>query len=397
VEPAVKILVLTDDHVGPVMAGSALRAWELARALQRAGHVVCLAAAKGSERPSEDGPAVVGRAPWRWASAVIGPAWSLPPRAFLNHRSLLIADGATPLLAELSVLPETTAVQRRRCTAAARLPLVLARADAVLAAGEQQCAWWQGRLFVKRLEVPVLSVPFGIPDQLPPAERDEIPGVPADWAVVLWWGGVWPWLDLETLLAARARLGKLPISIVVPTAPRPGASAVSFDRQDLQELSERYRLQPPQVVGLERWLPYNERHRILHRTTLLAVLHHPGKEAQLSFRTRALDGVWAGVPLLVTQGGEVSRLTQKLGWGGVVPPRDVGATAAALEALVGQREQIRMRSALRAARRDWRWSKVAQPLLEALPRLPAAPRQRLLGPAMQAAATLLRLRSARNA
>jgi glycosyltransferase involved in cell wall biosynthesis len=386
-----KVLLLTDDRVGPTMAGSALRAWELARVLHRADHTVCVAAAPGSQRPQEEGPPVVSRPPWRWADAVVAPAWCLPPRGFLG-RHLLVVDGATPLLAELSVLPDSAEIVNRRITAAARLPLVAARADAVLAAGDPQVAWWQQRLLQHRPEVPVLPVPFGIPDQPPAAERDEIPGVPSNWAVVLWWGGVWPWLDLETLIEARALLGKVPVSIVVPTAPRPGSAAHHFTEDDLLDLAERHGLQPPQVMPLPRWLPYHQRHRILHRTTLLAVLHHPGREAELSFRTRALDGVWAGVPLLVSEGGAVARLTQENQWGGVVPTRNPEAAAAALETLITEQEQLRCRRALAATRAPWRWSRVAEPLITALPKLPVTRRRPLPGPVLSALALLTRIK-----
>jgi glycosyltransferase involved in cell wall biosynthesis len=386
-----KVLLITDDRIGVTMAGSALRAWELARALRRAGHTVCIAAAPGSQRPAEEGPAVVTKPPWRWAEAVVAPAWCLPPRAFLGDH-LLVVDGATPLLAELSVLPDTAEVVHRRVTAAARLPLVLARADAILAAGDPQIDWWQHRLRDLRPQVPVLPVPFGIPDQAPPPHRDEIPGVPPTWAVVLWWGGVWPWLDLETLIDARSRLGKVPVSIVVPTAPRPGGSATSFTEDDLLELAERYELEPPQVVPMGSWLPYQQRHRALHRTTLLAVLHHPGREAELSFRTRALDGVWAGVPLMVSEGGEVARLTQENHWGGVVPTRDPEETAAALEALLTEQEQIRCRRALANTRERWRWSRVAEPLIATLPKLPVTRRRYLPRAAMEALAILTRIK-----
>ncbi len=386
-----KVLLVTDDRVGRAMAGSALRAWEIARVLQRAGHTVCVAAAAGSERPSEHGPAVVSKPPWRWAEVVVAPAWCLPPRGFLG-RSVLVVDGATPLLAELSVLPDTAEVLHRRITAAARLPLVLARADAVLAAGDNQIRWWRQRLQVHRPEVPVLPVPFGIPEQPPADERDEIPGVPADWAVVMWWGGVWPWLDLETLLAARADLGRVPVAVVVPTAARPGGGINRFSEDDLLDLADRYELEPPQVTPLCSWLPYEQRHRALNRTTLLAVLHHPGREAELSFRTRALDGIWAGVPLLVSEGGAVAELTRQHRWGGVVPPRDVRAAAAALQVLLGEREQLRCRRAIATSRERWRWAKVVEPLVEVLPKLPLTRRRGLLRPAISAAATLARLR-----
>jgi hypothetical protein len=367
-----RILVLTDDRVGPTMAGSAVRAWELSRALERAGHSVLLKAAEGSKPPRADGPELVEKSPWRWAEAVLSPVWSLPPRAFLGDH-VLIADGVTPLLAELESLPPTVRVVRRRRTARARLPLVAARADAILAAGPAQLEWWSGRVS-RRFGLPLLNVPFGIPDPPPELAHDQIPGVPEGWAVVLWWGGVWPWLDLETLLAARARLGSVPVSLVVPTAARPGGSAPSLSAHELAMAARRHRLEPPQVVSLDRWVPYSERHRILNRSTLVAVLHRSGDEAALSFRTRALDGVWAGVPLLLSEGGEVARLARMHGWGAVVPPGDVPATAAAMQLLLGEREQLRHRTALFASREQWTWPQVIEPLIRTLATLPVVRR-----------------------
>ncbi len=84
-----RVLFLTDDQLGPAMAGSALRAWELANAIANAGHEVRLAAAPGlvetkglSSRacrnaalelarggcgaPVESPPAGIHRKPCRW-------------------------------------------------------------------------------------------------------------------------------------------------------------------------------------------------------------------------------------------------------------------------------------------------------------------------------------------
>ncbi|PWB78278.1 MAG: hypothetical protein C3F15_02110, partial [Holophagae bacterium] len=356
-----RIVVATDDTIGPVMAGSALRAFELARVLGRHGHEVRLTGAAGSRPPDDGGPPLVAEPTWSWAEAVLAPPWSLPPRAFLG-RHLLIVDGITPLLAELEAMAPTPERARRRRTAAARLPLVAARADALLIGGPAQVEWWSERQR-GRFGLPLLTVPFGIPGEPPPGERGRVPGVPDEWAVVLWWGGVWPWLDLDTLLDARARLGGAPVSVVVPVAPRPGAGSVGWDAAALAEAAAARGLAPPQVVALESWIPYRDRHRILNRAALVAVLHRSGDEAALSFRTRALDAVWAGVPLLLSEGGEVSRLARQHGWGSVVAPGDGAAAAAAIERLLRDTEQASCRRALAESRPRWTWDRVTQPLL----------------------------------
>jgi hypothetical protein len=382
-----RILVVTDDRVGPVMAGSGLRAWELARVLLDADHEVVLAAGPGSSHPEGHGPTVVTRPRWRWAEVVVGAPWSLPPRAFVG-RHLLVVDGVTPLLAELEAVAPSPLVRRRRRTAAARLPLASARADAVLVAGAAQRQWWRARLG-RRAEVPLIEVPFGIPETAPPPEAGEIEGVPPGWQVILWWGGVWPWLDLETLLAARARLGAARVCVVVPTAARPGVSTALLSVSELRAAAGRHGLQPPQVLPLERWVPYSERHLVLNRAALLAVLHRPGAESELCFRTRALDGVWAAVPMLLSEGGAVAAIARAGSWGGVVPPQQAEAAAAAMHLLLGPREQGRCRRALASQQDRWRWPVVARPLVDLLPELPVARRGWLPEAALAATAALL--------
>jgi hypothetical protein len=371
-----------------MMAGSALRAWELARVLLAAGHEVVLAAASGSCHPEGHGPKVVETPPWRWAEALVSPPWCLPPRAFLGSH-LLVIDGITPLLAELMASPKSVVARRRQRTASARLPLVAARADAVLVAGDAQSAWWS-KVFATRPDVPLISVPFGIAETNPPTESCAIDGVPDDWSVVLWWGGVWPWLDLETLLAARSRLGPVRVSVVVPTAARPTGDVSPMSATELSAAAARHGLKMPEVVPLERWIPYAERHHIINRSSLIAVLHHPGPETDLSFRTRALDGLWACVPLLLSEGGVVAEIAHQEGWGGVVPSGNVDLAAAAMDLLLSERTQSRCRASLADQRDDWRWSVVARPLVEALSVIPAASRKGLAPAALRAAAILAR-------
>jgi len=301
---------------------------------------------------------------------------------------LLVIDGATPLLAELEAMPATPAIRRRRRTAAARLPLVAARAHTVLVAGAAQYEWWRAVLR-RRPEVPILEVPFGIQEHDPPKESADIIGVPRDWSVVLWWGGVWPWLDLDTLLAARARLGKVPVSIVVPTATRPGGSLAQFTANDLSRMAARYALSAPDVVPLEHWAPYEERHLTLNRAAVMAFLHQPSPEANLSFRTRAMDALWSATPMLLSAGGEVARLADALGWGEVVEPGNPVAVSDALMRLLDPSEQARRRAAILEHRDHWRWSRITEPLVKALPTLATVPRGALASPLLRAATALM--------
>lgn len=357
-----KILVITDDRIGDEMSNAARRAWHIGRTLHQIGHRVAVVGATGSSHPSEGGPEVTDRPRWRGTGAVISPPWCLPLRALVG-RHRIIVDGTTPRHAELAAMADTPEIVQRRRRVAARIPLAAARADAVLVAGDHQRTWWRDRIGPR--DVPILDVPSGIPDDDPDPGRDDIAGVPRGWAALLWWAGHRPWLDLETLLAARARLGGAPLSLVVPTSRRPGSDRPHLETTALLAGARRHGLQPPLVVPLEDWVPAAAKHRVLNRVTALAILHHPGVEADLSFRSGALDGLWAGVPLLLTEGGGVASLAREHGWGAVVPPTAPAATAAALELLLGERTQQRCRAALVRDRDDWRWSRVVAPLAEA--------------------------------
>jgi len=380
------VLVLSDDRLGSSMAGSALRAWELANAVATAGHQVRLVAAADSSGPHPSPVEVVAKPDWSWAEVVIAPPWSLHFPAFAGRHRLII-DGATPLLAELEAMPASPEVRRRRRTAAARLPVVAARAHAVLAAGAVQQEWWRHALG-RRPEVPIIEVPFGIQEHDPPADASEIIGVPDDWSVVLWWGGVWPWLDLDTLLAARARLGKVPVSVVVPTATRPGGALAQFTAGDLNRMAARYALSAPEVVPLEYWAPYDERHLVLNRAAVMAFLHRPSREAELCFRTRAMDALWSATPMLLSAGGEVARLADALGWGEVVEPGSPVAASDAIRRLLEPDELARRRESILEHRNHWRWSRVAEPLVKALPTLGGISRAPL-APSLVRAATAL--------
>jgi len=94
------------------------------------------------------------------------------------------------------------------------------------------------------------------------------------------------------------------------------------------------------------------------------------------------------VPLLLSEGGATSDIANREGWGAVVPPGNAKLIAAAIDLLLAERSQARCRAVLTEARDDWRWSVVAQPLVEALPEISRDTRRSLVPASLRAVAVL---------
>lgn len=370
------VLLIADDAV----SGQRMRA--IGRALESAGHRVSVFDQPTSSCDRRNAARPDVRPRWS-ADVVVAPPWNLPTSAFLRGH-LLVADGISIRPVELAAAaPDDREHDRRIRRSEQRAQLVAGRADAVLVAGEAQRRWWSDRLDGR--EAPLVDLPSGIPDDEPDSDVPGLPGVPPSWEVVVWWGGASPSTDLDTLLAARAILGGAAVSVVVPTADSPDASGASPTTADVMERASAYGLRPPQVVALAGRRSDEEPRRIPARAAVMAVLHHPGPEAELAFRTRALDGLWTGVPVLVTEGGTVSDVVRVGGWGAVVPPLEPRSTAAAMELLLRHRTRSRCREAMARDRERWRWSRVASAMVDLLPQLPVVSRRGLVTTALRVA------------
>src|SRR6185295_13981021 len=90
-----------------------------------------------------------------------------------------------------------------------------------------------------------------------------------------------------------------------------------------------------------------------------------------SFRTRMLDYIWTGLPIVCTEGDVFAALVAERGLGRVVPPGDAEALAAAIEHLIDDKDaHARCRQRLLEVADEFRWRRVVAPLA----RFCAAPR-----------------------
>jgi glycosyltransferase involved in cell wall biosynthesis len=260
----------------------------------------------------------------------------------------------------------------------------LAAGDFFICASERQRDFWLGGLLAQsrinpdtygdddQLRRLIDVVPFGV-SSVPPAHTRRVlkgvwPGIGADDTLLLWNGGIWEWFDPLTLLRAlacvRERRPTLrlffmgsghPHSAVVP--PMPMEAAARALAQELGLLDEV-------VFFNDGWVPYGERASYLLEADLAVSAHFDSAETRLAFRTRLLDCIWAGLPMIVSAGDTLAELVDELDLGMVVAPGDVDGWAnALLELSVLPDRRQHFAPAFEQARERLHWERVLEPLV----------------------------------
>ncbi len=209
-------------------------------------------------------------------------------------------------------------------------------------------------------------VGVGFPDRPPQGQallRGVHPAFPEDVRIVLWGGGMWDWLDPLTLIHAwPAVLARFPQARLVflgtrhPNPTVPPHAIVKKAETLAEELGEK-----DNTIFFFEWLSYANREALLCEASVGVVLHPLHLETRYSIRTRVLDYLWAGLPVLVTQGDVTSQWIFEHGLGQVVPPVDVAATSQALIELLSQ-PKSNWAQAFSDLRETFTWSQVTSPL-----------------------------------
>lgn len=385
------VLILNHEPLVDRMPGPTIRNWELARALSRHFNVT-LAAPGQSSVPSADFKTVA------WGDTLPGEliaehdvvkvsGFLLYEHGVIAKARHLVVDLYDPFpLENLHMYEDREVGERHRIAMHDRdVQSGLVRAgDIFLCASDRQRDFWLGWLAAEGRVNPythaadpsmdrfVLIVPFGVPDEPPkstPARfRGVVPGIGAHDLIVVWGGGIWNWFDPLTLIRAAAmtadRLPGLRVLFPATSVPSPDVLPMRM-LGDARALAEQLGVAGSRVFFGSGWIPYNEHGGVLLESDIGISLHQPGVETRFSFRTRILDYLWAGLPIIATEGDSMADLIQKEDLGRVVRPGDVDAVIAALVELgadANRRRECGARSRLAAA--QFRWSELVQPLIE---------------------------------
>jgi glycosyltransferase involved in cell wall biosynthesis len=258
----------------------------------------------------------------------------------------------------------------------------LARADFVLCASQRQRSLYIGQLAALGRVSPATYesdphlrhligvVPFGLEAEPPrrtrAAVRGVVPGIDGDSRVLLWGGGIYSWFDpLALIRAVHALAQRRPQAKLVflgtkhPGVPAMGVVADSIDlARDLGALGSS-------VVFNEDWVPYNDRGSFLLEANAGVSTHHAHVETEFSFRTRILDYLWAGLPMVVTEGDTFADLVETERLGLTVPAGDDAALEAALEKVLFDDDfAAAARARVEEVRERFLWETVLEPLRE---------------------------------
>ena len=392
-----RALVVSNDHIGSTMVGPGIRAHRFAVELAREFDVTLVVPFE-TDLVDEQVDVVLDN-PWdptrmsarvRGHDLVVAQRLPVPTmRGLVGSSTRTIYDLYAPLTLEqlaLDARETTTSVRALK----ARLnnltqEVVLATGDAFVCASEKQRDFWLGALAnVGRLDSDLYRhdpslralidvVPFGIDPEPPspgPAMRGVVPGIGPHDRILLWPGGIWNWFDPLTVIRAvhelSSRRNDLRLYFLGMRHPSPGLPETPHAAmaEEAVALSDELGLRDRVVFFNFGWVPHAERGRYLLEADLAVSAHFDDIETRFAFRTRLLDCLWAGLPVVTTRGDTLGDLVVAGGAGRAVDFGDVQGWVRGRSSPCSTtpRHSSEARDAAARLRPSFEWSRVLEPL-----------------------------------
>ena len=393
-----RVLLICNEAIGPNMAGPAIRYWEFARVLSNYFTVVL------AMPPFVQAPDPFNASERNFAIRRCRTTSEL--QALIENCDVMVtvganlsiypflADSPKPLVVDMYIPLMLEGLQKhldkdiherhlRQADYRKVHTLQIRAADFIICASDKQKDFWLGWLAAlgrvnpyTHRDDPTLArlieiVPFGLPSQAPlhtqPALKGAYKTIAADDKVILWGGGIWDWLDPYTLIRAVASISrtqpKVKLFFMGIESPNPISARVKAAAQAIQ-LSQELGVYDKHVF-FHGWTPYHERQNYLLEADIGATLHLNHLETRFAFRTRFLDYLWAGLPIVTTAGDAISEVVARWELGKVVKCGDVDQTGQALLELMAipdLRQQYQPH--FNQIRAKYEWETVLTPLIK---------------------------------
>ncbi|HWP46472.1 MAG TPA: glycosyltransferase [Candidatus Limnocylindrales bacterium] len=212
-------------------------------------------------------------------------------------------------------------------------------------------------------------VPFGIPSEKPIHSRQVLKGVykgiTEQDKVLIWGGSILNWLDTLTLIKAMDRISQMrkDVKLFFMGTEHPDQIREKM-LADTLSLSKKLGL-TDRTVFFHTWVPYTERQNYFLEADIGLSTHFSHLETRFSFRTRILDYLWTGLPIIATRGDYFSELIQTHRLGLTVEAENVeDLTAAILKLVEDQDLRQNCSENIKAVAPRFTWDVVTQPLVD---------------------------------
>ena len=307
-----------------------------------------------------------------------------PYPGLVDLEKFLVVDLYDPyllaLLAQFEVDSKTASASYRMMHQVLKKHMI--HADFSVCASEKQLDYWLGRFcaigrmspemygFDKSFRKLIDVVPFGLPEEPPQRTgsgiRGKVPGISADDFLLLWGGGIWEWFDPLTVIEAVGRVAakhpQLKLYFMGYQSPNPQVGLMQMAVK-AKELATSLGLLDKHVFFSDSWTAYEDRINCLLDANVAVSAHFDLPETRFSFRTRILDYLWAGLPILTTCGDQLAEQIERQGAGISVAYQDVDKFAEAIEKLICDPQSLQnYAEGSRRLAESYHWSKAVEPL-----------------------------------
>ncbi len=364
-----KVLLLCTDPIGEKIAGIATRYLQLASHLTQEWQVTL--GAPEIHRPLPEKVQSWDRRSIRGFDVIIAPPLALLSfPALMETSSYLIFDLSDPVIFEnLHLFPGDAL---RFSAYFSLYQLALWCGDHFLVANARQRDFYMP-LFLssRRMNTQLLSSQPDVQQRLftllaGGTSDAPFPASDEKKEYILWFGGIWEWMDPLTPLRAFLSIQeKIPYSFVLVGSQHP--SGYLPQSRIMKTLCKEAKASPlwSQRIRVVDWVPYEQRLEFLRKAFVGISCHLDGLEAYYAHRARLFEYLWAGIPIITTCGETLGDEIAGQGAGILVKPGDVQGIARALLDLhqnATRREE--MEKASRALGEQMRWEKMIHPLQE---------------------------------
>lgn len=394
-----KILVISNDNIGEKMAGTGIRYWEIAKAIEDAGkfevYLACPNECSLTYKNIHMVPytgfeygALLQRA--RECNVIIMMGFTLetikPLKKIINGKYVIVDIYDPYVIESLEVYKdeERSVRQKRHDEAFRTLDYQLKIGDFFICANEKQKDYWLGMLSaLDRINPEVYTytrnggklietVPFGISDTPPVHTKNVLkgvwPGIGPDDTVLLWGGGIWNWFDPLTLIQAVKLISQsrsdVKLFFMGVKHPNPGVTQMEM-LNNAVALAKELDLYDKYVFFNFGWVDYEERQNYLLEADIGVSCHFETFETRFAFRTRILDCLWSDLPIVCTRGDYFADLveSQKLGY--AVDCQDTEGLAEKIVAIIDDREYYQACKAhIHNIADGYKWSNVTKPVVD---------------------------------